>query len=176
MAPLVLVIIWLTKTNNSVISLSNYFIGYVNEYDANVLHACSNGGYLNGVHSVHNNKKEDRRYKFRCCTPRSGDYLSILSKNEIWEVQNGSIFSFLIHWYYILSRVWKLICVYFKDITTKTVNGPAGSIIGMKPSVILLPLITSSEVWVAFTTTRRSKYSERKHKLWNLKLIQSEGM
>uniref|UniRef100_K1QVM8 Hemagglutinin/amebocyte aggregation factor n=1 Tax=Magallana gigas TaxID=29159 RepID=K1QVM8_MAGGI len=55
-------------------SISCKWSGYVNEYDANVLHACSNGGYLNGVHSVHNNKKEDRRYKFRCCTPRSGYY------------------------------------------------------------------------------------------------------
>lgn len=33
-----------------------------------------------------------------------------------------------------------------QDITTKTVNGLAGSIIGIKPSVILLLLITSSEV------------------------------
>lgn len=93
-----------------------------------------------------------------------------------YERYKMTIFIFYSFWYFILSRVWKLICVYFKDITTKTVNGLAGSIIGMKPSVILLPLITSSEVWVAFTTTRRSKYSQRKHKSWNLKLIQSEGM
>ncbi|XP_065928481.1 hemagglutinin/amebocyte aggregation factor-like [Magallana gigas] len=55
-------------------SINCKWSGYVNEYDANVLHTCSNGGYLNGVHSIHNNKKEDRRYKFRCCTPRSGFY------------------------------------------------------------------------------------------------------
>ncbi|XP_022295541.2 hemagglutinin/amebocyte aggregation factor-like [Crassostrea virginica] len=48
--------------------------GYVNNFDAPVLYTCPNGGYLNGVSSVHDNKKEDRRYRFRCCTPRSGYY------------------------------------------------------------------------------------------------------
>lgn len=99
-------------------------------------------------------------------------YLKLNMRGTKWQY----IFIFYSFWYFILSRVRKLICVYFKDITTKTVNGLAGSIIGIKPSVILLLLITSSEVWVASTTTRRSKYFQRKHKLWNLKLIQSEGM
>lgn len=83
---LVLVIIWLVKINNSVISLLYYFIGYVNEYDVNVFYVCLNGGYLNGVYSVYNNKKEDRRYKFRCCIFWLGDYFFILFKNEIREV------------------------------------------------------------------------------------------
>ncbi|XP_056015799.1 hemagglutinin/amebocyte aggregation factor-like isoform X2 [Ostrea edulis] len=46
--------------------------GYVNSYDQPVLYTCPNGGYLNGVSSVHNNKKEDRMFRFRCCTPKPG--------------------------------------------------------------------------------------------------------
>lgn len=46
--------------------------GYVNNFDALVLYTCPTGGYLHGVFSVHDNYTEDRRYKFRCCTPRSG--------------------------------------------------------------------------------------------------------
>lgn len=49
--------------------------GYVNNFDALVLYTCPTGGYLNGVFSVHDNYTEDRRYKFRCCTPRSGENL-----------------------------------------------------------------------------------------------------
>ena len=53
---------------------AHLFTGYVNDFDAPVLYTCPNGGYLNGVYSVHNNKKEGRRYRFRCCIPKSGKY------------------------------------------------------------------------------------------------------
>lgn len=78
--------------------------GYVNQYDANVLHTCSNGGYLNGVFSIHNNKNEDRRYKFRCCTPRSGYY----HKNCKWSnwVNNyDETFSYFVPTGYVIRGV-----------------------------------------------------------------------
>ncbi|XP_022295388.1 hemagglutinin/amebocyte aggregation factor-like [Crassostrea virginica] len=53
---------------------------YVNNFDEPVLYACPNGGYLNGVYSVHDNVPEDRKFKFRCCTPMSGYY----HKNCMW--------------------------------------------------------------------------------------------
>ena len=56
---------------------AHHITGYVNDFDAPVLYTCPNGGYLNGVSSFHDNKKEDRRYKFRCCTPRSGKYYTL---------------------------------------------------------------------------------------------------
>nr|XP_034332017.1 hemagglutinin/amebocyte aggregation factor [Crassostrea gigas] len=46
--------------------------GYVNNYDAMILYTCPNQGYLNGMHSIHSNNYEDRRFKFRCCSPPSG--------------------------------------------------------------------------------------------------------
>uniref|UniRef100_K1PDD1 Uncharacterized protein n=1 Tax=Magallana gigas TaxID=29159 RepID=K1PDD1_MAGGI len=52
---------------------------YVNSYDAMVIHTCPNGGYLNGVCGVHDNFTEDRRYKCRCCTPRSGNFYFYLN-------------------------------------------------------------------------------------------------
>ncbi|XP_052708289.1 hemagglutinin/amebocyte aggregation factor-like isoform X1 [Crassostrea angulata] len=45
---------------------------YVNDYDAVVFYTCPNQGYINGMHSVHNNHHEDRRFKFRCCSPPLG--------------------------------------------------------------------------------------------------------
>ena len=69
---------------------AHLFTGYVNDFDAPVLYTCPNGGYLNGVYSVHDNKKEDRRYRFRCCTgtPKPSKYfpkhcISSSSKNSI---------------------------------------------------------------------------------------------
>ncbi|KAL3879502.1 hypothetical protein ACJMK2_031798 [Sinanodonta woodiana] len=40
---------------------------YVNNFDEPVIFECSNNGYLSGVHSVHDNHYEDRRFKFYCC-------------------------------------------------------------------------------------------------------------
>nr|AFJ91810.1 dermatopontin [Ostrea edulis] len=55
-------------------SVSCHLSGYANNYDQPVLYTCPNGGYLNGVSSIHNNRKEDRQYRFRCCAPSSGYY------------------------------------------------------------------------------------------------------
>ena len=60
---------------NLFLKKAHHITGYVNNFDAPVLYTCLNGGYLNGVSSVHDNKKEDRRYRFRCCTPKSGKFL-----------------------------------------------------------------------------------------------------
>ena len=49
-------------------SLSNwYWTGYVNEWDNAVATQCRNDYYIAGVRSTHDNKKEDRRFNFKCC-------------------------------------------------------------------------------------------------------------
>lgn len=78
--------------------------GYVNNYDALVLFTCPNEGYLNGVHSVHHNGAEDRIFKFRCCTPRSGHCL----KNCHWTgFVNGmdAYFSYFVPYSYVIRGV-----------------------------------------------------------------------
>lgn len=82
----------LLKPLNTPVSIM--FTGYANNYDALVLFTCPNEGYLNGVHSVHHNGAEDRIFKFRCCTPRSGnnifshityfDQLKIQTTSTVW--------------------------------------------------------------------------------------------
>lgn len=82
----------LSKPLNTPVSIM--FTGYANNYDALVLFTCPNEGYLNGVHSVHHNGAEDRIFKFRCCTPRSGnnifshityfDQLKIQTTSTVW--------------------------------------------------------------------------------------------
>jgi len=40
---------------------------YVNDWDGVMSFTCPDGEALNGVHSIHDNYKEDRRWKFSCC-------------------------------------------------------------------------------------------------------------
>nr|AFK64754.1 dermatopontin [Pinctada imbricata] len=46
---------------------SCYWTDYVNDWDEPFDFTCPNHGYINGFRSVHDNYKEDRRMKFRCC-------------------------------------------------------------------------------------------------------------
>ena len=41
--------------------------GYLNNWDERVLVNCRNGGVIAGMESDHNDRAEDRRFKFRCC-------------------------------------------------------------------------------------------------------------
>ncbi|GFO48454.1 hemagglutinin/amebocyte aggregation factor [Plakobranchus ocellatus] len=43
--------------------------GYANDYDKLLEFQCHNDAVITGIDSVHDNGKEDRRYKFRCCNP-----------------------------------------------------------------------------------------------------------
>ena len=40
---------------------------FVNAYDKGLEYTCPDNKVLAGVSSVHNNVKEDRRWKFKCC-------------------------------------------------------------------------------------------------------------
>jgi len=51
------------------------FSGYVNDYDNVARFECGTNQALNGVYSVHDNHKEDRRWKFECCALSSNVYL-----------------------------------------------------------------------------------------------------
>ncbi|KAL4221738.1 hypothetical protein ACF0H5_019993 [Mactra antiquata] len=41
---------------------------YVNGYDEVFIYECPGNSFLNGMHSVHSNSAEDRKWKFRCCS------------------------------------------------------------------------------------------------------------
>ena len=40
---------------------------YVNEWDQPVTYQCPNDGFITGIDSVHDNRYEDRRFKYQCC-------------------------------------------------------------------------------------------------------------
>ena len=44
-----------------------YQTGYVNSWDAPVATLCRDNYFIAGVKSYHDNKKEDRRFDYRCC-------------------------------------------------------------------------------------------------------------
>ncbi|KAK6963285.1 strain EAF dermatopontin 3 [Biomphalaria glabrata] len=49
--------------------------GYVNDFDGPLVYTCPGNKVMVGVHSYHNNRREDRRFGFYCCdvqgsTPR----------------------------------------------------------------------------------------------------------
>ncbi|XP_033726357.1 dermatopontin-like [Pecten maximus] len=44
--------------------------GYVNDFDGPVLYECPGDDFINGIRSVHDNGKEDRRWSFQCCSLR----------------------------------------------------------------------------------------------------------
>ena len=39
----------------------------VNDFDQLLEFQCPNEGFITGINSFHNNDKEDRRFKFKCC-------------------------------------------------------------------------------------------------------------
>lgn len=41
--------------------------GFVNSYDDLLNFKCPNNGFISGIYSVHSNKREDRRFEFKCC-------------------------------------------------------------------------------------------------------------
>ncbi|RUS80537.1 hypothetical protein EGW08_011677 [Elysia chlorotica] len=45
---------------------------FINDWDEPLLFACHSGQVLNGVHSVHSNRAEDRRWRFTCGSAPSG--------------------------------------------------------------------------------------------------------
>ncbi|XP_028412097.1 hemagglutinin/amebocyte aggregation factor-like [Dendronephthya gigantea] len=51
---------------SSKIAATCYWTGWVNAYDQELIYQCPNG-VIAGVYSKHSNKREDRRFKFRCC-------------------------------------------------------------------------------------------------------------
>ncbi|GFO25163.1 hemagglutinin/amebocyte aggregation factor [Plakobranchus ocellatus] len=45
-----------------------YWTGYVNYWDAVMNYVCNRDFVIAGVHSVHDNRREDRRFRFKCCS------------------------------------------------------------------------------------------------------------
>ena len=45
---------------------------YINEFDQPLTFQCPNDGFITGTESVHDNRKEDRRFKFQCCEIQGG--------------------------------------------------------------------------------------------------------
>merc|ERR1711953_344276 len=43
--------------------------GWINGYDEDMNHLCPDGGIVIGVQSKHNNHREDRIWKLKCCKP-----------------------------------------------------------------------------------------------------------
>ncbi len=59
---------YVTSTSN----VNNcYWTGYVNNYDEPFAFQCPAGQYLAGTASQHSNSREDRQFKFRCCTGKA---------------------------------------------------------------------------------------------------------
>ncbi|GFO25158.1 hemagglutinin/amebocyte aggregation factor [Plakobranchus ocellatus] len=61
-----------------------YWTGYVNYWDAVMNFVCNRDFVIAGVHSVHDNRREDRRFRFKCCSHpglqrsgRSGQYIMV---------------------------------------------------------------------------------------------------
>uniref|UniRef100_A0A8C4X1U0 Si:dkey-14d8.7 n=2 Tax=Eptatretus burgeri TaxID=7764 RepID=A0A8C4X1U0_EPTBU len=44
-----------------------YETNYVNWFDERILFKCPPNWVISGLHSYHDNKREDRRWRFRCC-------------------------------------------------------------------------------------------------------------
>lgn len=53
--------------NYGSVTLGCKWFGPVNKYDEDVNFVCPGGGIISGLQSVHDNHKEDRRWKVRCC-------------------------------------------------------------------------------------------------------------
>ncbi|KAK3790556.1 hypothetical protein RRG08_060603 [Elysia crispata] len=47
---------------------SCYWTGYVNYWDEPLSFQCSSNHIIAGVNSYHSNRREDRRFKFKCCS------------------------------------------------------------------------------------------------------------
>ena len=54
---------------------------YVNDWDEEVDYECPTNKVMTGMASVHDNHKEDRRWKFRCCGTKNG-YTTSCSQSD----------------------------------------------------------------------------------------------
>ena len=57
-----------------------FLLDYQNEWDRSMDFSCSDivpNGFMVGFQSTHNNKKEDRRYKFHCCSARGENHITV---------------------------------------------------------------------------------------------------
>jgi len=70
-------------TNAQLIDMG--FTGYLNSWDGLLDYKCADDEVLAGVYSVHNNHREDRRWKVKCARLRPVANLLIASKLSGWE-------------------------------------------------------------------------------------------
>ena len=138
-----------------------------------VLYTCPNGGYLNGVSSVHDNKNEDGRYRFRCCTPKSGKYfphILFFKTTEEFKMVFFSLLLVFVLWYYFACRLlmaemlqkrcnlwinqWISLSIFLKDITQKNCRWTGWVNKWDFFLTTSFHLVTLSGVWIAFTTKK----------------------
>lgn len=63
----------ISKTNCHRYTLTcvSLFTAYANEFKEAMVFQCTGEGFITGVESYHDNRYEDRRFKFQCCqSPR----------------------------------------------------------------------------------------------------------
>lgn len=73
--------------------------GYVNNYGGVVDFACPNSGFIAGIRSQHSNEREDRVFRFKCCsvpgysmsTCRSSGIINRFNKKAAYTVGQGRV-------------------------------------------------------------------------------------
>jgi hypothetical protein len=63
---------------------------YINDYDEDIKEYCHDNDVMVGVHSIHKNKHEDRRWKIKCCKVKWYFFVFEIY-NEIIKHKNGKI-------------------------------------------------------------------------------------
>lgn len=56
---------------NRYVSQTRCYWSHYNAWDSRVHQVCHYGGFIAGVHSYHDNGKEDRKYSFKCCNRKN---------------------------------------------------------------------------------------------------------
>jgi len=72
--------------------VSTYLSGYANEYDGRMNFRCPSNAFMVGIYSHHNDRREDRRFKFYCGRFYNNGGPTSWTGGRSLEVQRGSYF------------------------------------------------------------------------------------
>jgi len=92
-----------------------HWTDWVNGWDAQLRYICPNNGYIVGLHSYHDNHREDRRWKIACCEVSAGledcrwRTLNGWDSYMNYNVDKGRVINGLFSWHdnHREDRIWK---------------------------------------------------------------------
>ena len=109
---------------------------YINNFRDAISFMCSKNQYLGAVESYHDNSKEDRRWKFTCCSApsyatkdcRLTDYVNHLDRKMDFQASEGEVITGVVSYYSTGTRLVDILCIHaFAGVSFSSEDGAVAS-------------------------------------------------